>query len=137
MYQFWFPDLLTKEKRFESQTQESFRNSQLIAIGKGSNLSCFFLLWLKFLLSFSFQSKNTIEKNEKRGAVFQYCVFWDTIQSIEEMDPTLHKKISSEIPARRNFFIYFYFVLFWRHGRVVRRGTANPFSPVQIRVPPD
>jgi hypothetical protein len=25
---------------------------------------------------------------------------------------------------------------FWRHGRVVRRGTANPFSPVQIRVPP-
>lgn len=29
------------------------------------------------------------------------------------------------------------FVSFWRHGRVVRRGTANPFSPVQIRVSPD
>lgn len=29
-----------------------------------------------------------------------------------------------------------YYVSFWRHGRVVRRGTANPFSPVQIRVPP-
>lgn len=27
--------------------------------------------------------------------------------------------------------------IFWRHGRVVRRGTANPFSPVQIRVSPD
>lgn len=26
---------------------------------------------------------------------------------------------------------------FWRHGRAVRRGTANPFSPVQIRVSPD
>ena len=31
----------------------------------------------------------------------------------------------------------FEFVLFWRYGRVVRRGTANPFSPVQIRVSPD
>lgn len=30
-----------------------------------------------------------------------------------------------------------YFLSFWRHGRVVRRGTANPFSPVQIRVSPD
>ena len=30
-----------------------------------------------------------------------------------------------------------YFALLWRHGRVVRRGTANPFSPVQIRVSPD
>lgn len=27
-------------------------------------------------------------------------------------------------------------ISFWRHGRVVRRGTANPFSPVQIRVSP-
>lgn len=34
-----------------------------------------------------------------------------------------------------NFFVYF--VSPWRHGRVVRRGTANPFSPVQIRVSPD
>ena len=34
-----------------------------------------------------------------------------------------------------NFVIYF--VSFWRHGRAVRRGTANPFSPVQIRVSPD
>lgn len=25
----------------------------------------------------------------------------------------------------------------WRHGQVVRRGTANPLSPVQIWVPPD
>lgn len=25
----------------------------------------------------------------------------------------------------------------WRHGQVVRRGTANPLSPVQIRVSPD
>ncbi|KAF4358477.1 hypothetical protein G4B88_020155 [Cannabis sativa] len=30
-----------------------------------------------------------------------------------------------------------YFVLVWRHGRVVRWGTANSFSPVQIRVPLD
>ena len=36
---------------------------------------------------------------------------------------------------RGNFFIYF--VSFWRHGRAVRRGTANPFSPVQIWVSPD
>lgn len=35
-----------------------------------------------------------------------------------------------------DILIYF-FVSFWRHGRVVRRGTANPFSPVQIRVSPD
>lgn len=36
---------------------------------------------------------------------------------------------------RGNIFIYF--VSFWRHGRAVRWGTANPFSPVQIWVSPD
>lgn len=25
----------------------------------------------------------------------------------------------------------------WRHGQVVRQGTANPLSPVQIWVSPD
>lgn len=42
-----------------------------------------------------------------------------------------------------SFFTYFrfYFVLdldrIWRHGQVVRQGTANPLSPVQIWVSPD
>lgn len=38
---------------------------------------------------------------------------------------------------RGGILVYFLFLLLWRHGRVVRRGTANPFSPVQIRVSPD
>lgn len=29
-----------------------------------------------------------------------------------------------------------HFRSFWRHGQVVRRGTANPLSPVQIWVSP-
>ena len=87
---------------------------------------------------------------------------WDTIKSIEEPEPIqkkdifflgkelrktrfymdVHKKKKRHwVPPpkqnkqRGNFFIYF--VSFWRHGRAVRRGTANPFSPVQIRVSPD
>lgn len=34
-------------------------------------------------------------------------------------------------------YFHIFFVLFWRHGRAVRRGTANPFSPVQVWVSPD
>lgn len=34
-------------------------------------------------------------------------------------------------------FIHFGSDLVWRHGQVVRRGTANPLSPVQIWVSPD
>lgn len=37
---------------------------------------------------------------------------------------------------KKNEKISIEFLSFWRHGRVVRRGTANPFSPVQIRVSP-
>ena len=56
-----------------------------------------------------------------------------------------NKKRSLGIPhptqTKGDFFFHlFYFVgdhTFWRHGRAVRRGTANPFSPVQIRVSPD
>lgn len=37
-----------------------------------------------------------------------------------------------------NIFIHFGLdQIRWRHGQVVRRGTANPLSPVQIRVSPD
>lgn len=36
-----------------------------------------------------------------------------------------------------NIFIHFILDRIWRHGQVVRRGTANPLSPVQIRVSPD
>jgi hypothetical protein len=37
------------------------------------------------------------------------------------------------------FSILLEFILgrIWRHGQVVRRGTANPLSPVQIWVSPD
>lgn len=42
---------------------------------------------------------------------------------------------SKQNKQRGNIFIYF--VSFWRHGRAVRWGTANPFSPVQIWVSPD
>lgn len=41
------------------------------------------------------------------------------------------------VPPRGGGDIFVYFVAPWRHGRVVRRGTANPFFPVQIRVSPD
>lgn len=43
---------------------------------------------------------------------------------------------TSTIKKQKGVFCIF-FIAFWRHGRAVRRGTANPFSPVQIRVSPD
>lgn len=87
-------------------------------------------------------------------------MFWDTIQSKKKKERFLlsfsfkkgikKKRIQNAIKINKkkikNFsnptkkgkiFIYIYFVSFWRHGRVVRRGTANPFSPVQIWVSPD
>lgn len=47
------------------------------------------------------------------------------------------KKFSKKKKRGGGILVYFLFLLPWRHGRVVRRGTANPFSPVQIRVSPD
>lgn len=44
---------------------------------------------------------------------------------------------SSVIQPQKKGKIFIYFVSFRRHGRVVRRRTANPFSPVQIWVSPD
>lgn len=79
---------------------------------------------------------------ERIGEVFRYCVFCDTIQSIEGADlikkgfwlrqtgfkMQVQKKRSSVIhlkQKRGHIVIYF----FWRHGRAVRRRTANPFFP--------
>ena len=49
------------------------------------------------------------------------------------------KKIYENTPPKKGgIFSYISYInIYWRHGRVVRRGTANPFSPVQIRVSPD
>ena len=71
------------------------------------------------------QSKGWTEPNKKKERIsFRQRVKENGIQNTS----TIKKK-------RGNFCIYF--VSFWRHGRAVRRGTANPFSPVQIRVSPD
>lgn len=76
---------------------------------------------------------------EKRENVFS--IVSDTIQSIEGMDQGLSfmKRIArgQTIKIQQCGKIFIYFVSFWRHGRVVRRGIANPFSPVQIWVSPD
>lgn len=40
-------------------------------------------------------------------------------------------------PPKKTEYFHIFFVSFWRHGRAVRRGTANPFSPVQIWVSPN
>ena len=47
-----------------------------------------------------------------------------------------YNKLKFSNPTQKGTILS-YCVSFWRHGRVVRRGTANPFSPVQIRVSPD
>ena len=39
--------------------------------------------------------------------------------------------------SKKMEYFHIFFVSFWLHGRAVRRGTANPFSPVQIWVSPD
>lgn len=64
-------------------------------------------------------------QNKKEG--FFFLDFRKGIKENEIQD-------ASTIKKRRGVS---FFVSFWRHGRVVRRGTANPFSPVQIRVSPD
>lgn len=46
-------------------------------------------------------------------------------------------KMNNPPPKKKMEYFHIFFVSFWRHGRAVRRGTANPFSPVQIRVSPD
>lgn len=75
-----------------------------------------------------FMNSQSIVNGSTLSLIFEKCVFWDTIQN------ELKKKIYIQ-SKKKNIFVYF--VLPWRHGRVVRRGTANPFSPVQIRVSPD
>lgn len=88
----------------------------------------FYVLWiLRYYTIVWIQSK-------KGRASFRKGIRESGIQDAS----TIIKKKKKEVqkyPPRGNIFIYF--VSFWRHGRVVRRGTANPFSPVQIRVSPD
>lgn len=64
----------------------------------------------------------------------------DRIRKTELEDANPIKTKDSVTLSKKEYlrpFIISILFLFWRHGRVVRRGTANPFSPVQIRVSPD
>ena len=68
----------------------------------------------------------------KRGKGFFYT-FSKFRKRIKFKKGCKYNKLKFSNPTQK---ILSYCVSFWRHGRVVRRGTANPFSPVQIRVPP-
>lgn len=70
MYQFGFSYVI-KETKSEIQIQKSFMNSQPIV--NGSNLS--------WILAFVTENPHFFFSIEKRGEVFMYCGFWDTIQS--------------------------------------------------------
>lgn len=107
----------------------------------------FWLLWLKIRIWF-FNRKGrssfsalcvliyyTINRRSRSNPIkrisFRKGIKENRIQNAS----TIKKKKFSNPTQRGNFFIYF--VSVWRHGRGVRRGTANPFSPVQIWVAPD
>lgn len=125
----------------------------LQSLVNGSNLC--------WILSFVTENENTHLFFQWKREGFRYCAFWDTIKSIEGMDSLqkkkgriyfrqginkneisdfrwkYKKKTFSTPPNKQRGNIFIYFVSFWRHGRAVRWGTANPFSPVQIWVSPD
>lgn len=97
---------------------------------------------------------------ERRRKIWKRCADWDTINRREYKKIEINfwkgirtmgfkiqikkkeKKRFSNPPTKRicnRKWIIFLSILdrIWRHGQVVRRGTANPLSPVQIRVSPD
>lgn len=149
MYQFFFLMSLGKHNfRFKFKARSWIRSQQPIV--NGSNLSSVFLLWLKIhiwlfnikkgegkflgIVCFEIlynQSEGWIKSNQKG----ERLSFRKRIKKNRIQDTSTKKKFSNPTLSGK-FFIYF-FVSFWRYGRVVRRGTANPFSPVQIRVSPD
>ena len=69
----------------------------------------------------------------KRGKTVYFLIFLNLEKRIKK--GCKYNKLKFTNPTQKGKFLS-YCVSFWRHGRVVRRGTANPFSPVQIRVPP-
>lgn len=68
------------EKQIEIQIQESFMNSQSVLNS----------WWFKFVMDFGFCDwKSTFDFSiEKGGKVFRHCVFWDNIQSINDLSET-------------------------------------------------
>lgn len=69
----------------------------------------------------------------KRGKRVSFLIFINLEKGLKK--GCKYNKLKFSNPTQKGKFLS-YCVSFWRHGRVVRRGTANPFSPVQIRVPP-
>ena len=69
----------------------------------------------------------------KRGKTVSFLIFLNLEKRIKK--GCKYNKLKFTNTTQKGKFLS-YCVSFWRHGRVVRRGTANPFSPVQIRVPP-
>lgn len=69
----------------------------------------------------------------KRGKRVSFLIFKNLEKGFKRGCKYDKLKFSNPTPKGK---FWSYCVSFWRHGRVVRRGTANPFSPVQIRVPP-
>ena len=68
----------------------------------------------------------------------RFHIFRKGIQKKRIQDTsTIKNEKFSNPPKKKEGNILIYFISFWRHGRVVRRGTANPFSSVQIWVSPD
>ena len=73
----------------------------------------------------------------KRGKTVSFLIFINLEKRIRIKKGCKYNKLKFTNPTQKGkFWSYCVCVSFWRHGRVVRRGTANPFSPVQIRVPP-
>ena len=73
----------------------------------------------------------------KRGKTISFLIFINLEKRIRIKKGCKYNKLKFTNPTQKGkFWSYCVYVSFWRHGRVVRRGTANPFSPVQIRVPP-
>jgi hypothetical protein len=69
----------------------------------------------------------------KRGKRVYFLIFLNLEKGLKK--GCKYNKLKFSNATQKGKFLS-YCVSFWRHGRVVRRGTANPFSPVQIRVPP-
>ena len=151
MYQFGFSYMITKTQ-FYIQTRESFINENLHLIVNGSNLSWIFVLWLKihnwvfnrkteggfsnivFVLRY-YTNNRRYGSNPKRKVRISFL--GTGFLNKTGLKLQVQKWITPPRKKQKVEFFHIFFVSFWRHGRAVRRGTANPFSPVQIWVSPN
>mgnify|MGYP006950613104 CR=1 FL=1 len=152
----FFSFFFKKKKEWQIKIQKPFMNSRWIVHSSHFSLFFWFCDWESAFLNRKKKGEVIIRLRIAQILIISdyiklsaVCLFWKAIQSrdpldLKQKDFVLFEKDKETVrsnsnqrekegfnkSSKRRFpSISILFVSFWRHGRVVRRGTANPFFP--------